>query len=96
MRNAILFIIFLIFSFFINVIFYYISDDYRLFLKNIKNDSNISKLEDSFLSSNIEKNTTNIELLDEKIEVIKSNNQNDIIFNKADNNKVQIKSSISL
>jgi hypothetical protein len=99
MRNAILFIIFLIFSFFINVVFYYISDDYRLFLKNIKNDSDISKIENSSLSlnnENNEKKDINIELLDDDIEFIKPNNENDIIFNKSDNNKVQIKSSINL
>ncbi|MDD3794242.1 MAG: hypothetical protein PHI37_05485 [Candidatus Gracilibacteria bacterium] len=94
MRNAILFIIFLIFSFFINVVFYYISDDYRLFLKNIKNDSNISKIDDSFLpikSQEIEK----IDIIDNDIEIVKPSDENDVIFNNTDN-KVQIKSGISL
>ncbi len=41
MRNLILFLIFLILSFSVNILFYYISDDYRNFLKQIKNDDNI-------------------------------------------------------
>lgn len=108
MRNAILFIIFLIFSFFINVIFYYISDDYRLFLKNIKNDSNISKIDDSFLSiknnfSDTQDSTsiTNDSIIideieiDDSIELVKINNENDNIFDK-NTNKVEIKNSVNL
>lgn len=41
MRNLILFLIFLILSFSVNILFYYVSDDYRNFLKQIKNDDNI-------------------------------------------------------
>ncbi|NVP17636.1 hypothetical protein HUU51_02860 [Candidatus Gracilibacteria bacterium] len=108
MRNAILFIIFLIFSFFINVVFYYISDDYRLFLKNIKNDSNISKIDDSFLSiknnfSDTQDSTsiTNDSIIideieiDDSIELVKINNENDNIFDK-NTNKVEIKNSVNL
>lgn len=97
MRNAILFIIFLIFSFFINVVFYYISDDYRQFLKEIKTDSSISNIDDSLISSSennvpIKSNDFNI---DDSFEIVKPSNENDVIFNKIDD-KVQIKSSINL
>lgn len=45
MRNTILFLIFLILSFSINIIFYYVSEDYRNFLKNLKNEKNIVSLD---------------------------------------------------
>ena len=102
MRNAILFIIFLIFSFFINVVFYYISDDYRQFLKEIKTDSSISNIDNSLISPS--KNNTPIKSndfnnqdsnIDDSFEIVKPSNENDVIFNKIDD-KVQIKSSINL
>ena len=90
MRNAILFIIFLIFSFFINVVFYYTSYDYRLFLKEIKDRYDTHKIEENdILDDNhlVENNY---------IGLIKPNNQNQDIFNKIENNKVEIKNWISL
>ncbi len=41
MRNLILLLIFLILSFSVNILFYYISEDYRNFLKQLKNQENI-------------------------------------------------------
>lgn len=94
MRNTILFIIFLIFSFLINVIFYYVSDDYRDFLKNLKNDELIIKEKPSFINDDFSKKEE--KKIDENIEIIKPNNENSIIFNKLDDNKVEIKSNVSL
>jgi len=97
MRNAILFIIFLIFSFFINVVFYYISDDYRQFLKNVKSDSNIS-VDDSFLylnKENLIKESSDF-LYEEDYGIVKPSIENDIIFSKTDNSKTQVKSSVNL
>lgn len=103
MRNAILFIIFLIFSFLINVIFYYISDDYRYFLKNIKSDNSIlTEIDNSFYKSNSsEKDNQSIEvtddfLLDNNIEIVETNKENENVFDKLDWKKVEVKSNISL
>lgn len=94
MRNTILFIIFLIFSFLINVIFYYVSDDYRVFLKNLKNEEVIIEEKPSFINDDFSKEEET--KLDENIEIVKPDNENNIIFNKLDDNKVEIKSDISL
>ena len=105
MRNAILFIIFLIFSFLINVVFYYISEDYRNFLKDFKNDkysyNSKESLDNNFYDSewnDESSNNTNNDniLLEDNLEVVKTNNENNIIFNKLDNNKTQIKNNINL
>ncbi|MDD3145640.1 MAG: hypothetical protein PHV23_06070 [Candidatus Gracilibacteria bacterium] len=94
MRNTILFIIFLIFSFLINVIFYFVSDDYRVFLKNLKNEEVVIEEKPSFINDDFsKKEETN---LDENIEIVKPDNENNIIFNKLDDNKVEIKSNVSL
>lgn len=100
MRNTILFIIFLIFSFIINICFYYLSDDYRNFLKNIKNDKYSSlDLNNSFIDT-INKEISSDEFTDNQInddfEIVKKNNENNAIFNKLENNKVEIKNSITL
>jgi len=79
MRNTILFLIFLILSFSINIVFYYVSEDYRDFLKNLKNDNNIvnidsnSLINDDFLINLGNSNISEIipkednELIEEKI-----------------------------
>jgi hypothetical protein len=79
MRNTILFLIFLILSFSINIVFYYVSEDYRDFLKNLKNDNTVvnidsnSLINDDFLinlgNSNISeiKPKEDNELIEEKI-----------------------------
>lgn len=66
MRNLILFLIFLILSFSVNIIFYYISEDYRNFLKQLKNQENIEISVDSnddIIEDNQdeEEDTTNVE-----------------------------------
>lgn len=67
MKKIIYFIIFFIFIFWINVCFYFISDDYRFFLKKIKNTDEVVYLDEKninddyvepFLESAIFKNDT--------------------------------------
>lgn len=115
MRNTILFIIFLIFSFLINVIFYYISADYRFFLKNLKkneltieeqsdflnddfsyNTKNVVENEDDKISDEIEKSEIDDIKLDDNIEIVKTSNENNLIFNDDKDNKVKIKNNVSL
>jgi hypothetical protein len=70
MRKIILFIIFLIIIFIVNITFYFLSEDYRFFLKNIKN-------KDSIVNVNLEEKSFNDTLQDEdlvkveKIDIIK-------------------------
>ena len=61
MRNTILFIIFLIFSFLINVIFYYISADYRFFLKNLKKNELTIEEQSNFLNDDFSYNTKKVD-----------------------------------
>lgn len=90
MRNAILFLIFLILSFSINIVFYYVSEDYRDFLKNLKNDNNVVNNDSNFLltddfpinlvNSNTEIPKINEEKVNEKniiddIEIIEPNRE---------------------
>ena len=115
MRNTILFIIFLIFSFLINVIFYYISADYRFFLKNLKkneltieeqsdflnddfsyNTKNVVENEDDKISDEIEKSEIDDIKLDDNIEIVKTSNENNLIFSDDKDNKVKIKNNVSL
>lgn len=115
MRNTILFIIFLIFSFLINVIFYYISADYRFFLKNLKkneltieeqsdflnddfsyNTKNVVENEDDKITDEIEKSEIDDIKLDDNIEIVKTSNENNLIFSDDKDNKVKIKNNVSL
>lgn len=115
MRNTILFIIFLIFSFLINVIFYYISADYRFFLKNLKkneltieeqsdflnddfsyNTKNVVENEDDKITDEIEKTEIDDIKLDDNIEIVKTSNENNLIFSDDKDNKVKIKNNVSL
>ena len=76
MRKIIVFIIFLIIIFIVNIIFYFLSEDYRIFLKNIKNKDNTVNL-------NLEEKSFNDTLQDEpKVDFKKVviNNKNDDIF----------------
>lgn len=88
MRNAILFIVFLIFSFIINIIFYYVSDDYRLFLKNLKNEDNVSEQ----ILLNVNDNFSS----DKTLEVIKKSNENEKIFVETWEENIEIRKEIKL
>lgn len=80
MRSIILFMIFLILSFFLNVIFYYVSEDYRFFLKNVKTDENIitdtvdNKLNNekiTNLDNEIYSDSVDLSLEEDKVDIIK-------------------------
>jgi len=58
MRKIIIFIIFLISIFIINLIFYFISDDYKFFIKKLKNNDTVIYLDD--------KNYDDKKVIDEK------------------------------
>jgi hypothetical protein len=79
MRKIIAFIIFLISIFIINLIFYFLSEDYRFFLKKIKDTDNIVYLEDKTYDDSLEK-----EILDEA-EVVELSNENEKIFELKEN-----------
>jgi len=53
MRIGTKFLIFFIILFSINVVFYYISEDYRFFLKKIKNKDEVVYLEEKGMSDDI-------------------------------------------
>ncbi len=93
MRKIIIFIIFLISIFIINLIFYFISDDYRFFIKKIKNTDDIVYLED--------KQYNDEEIKDEEIlnnaELVNTNKSNDRIFElKEDTWIVSLKNEVVL
>ena len=74
MRKIIIFIIFLISTFIINLIFYFISDDYRFFLKKIKNTDNIIYLDEKKYDDVIEDKILN------NAKLVNTNKSNDKIF----------------
>ena len=74
MRKIIIFIIFLISTFIINLIFYFISDDYRFFLKKIKNTDNVVYLDEKKYDDIVED-----KILD-NAELVNTNKSNDKIF----------------
>jgi hypothetical protein len=78
MRNTILFLIFLILSFSINIVFYYVSEDYRDFLKNLKNDNTVVNID----SNSLINDDFLINLGNSNISEIKSKEDNEIIEEK--------------
>ena len=97
MRNVIIFIIFLIFSFLINVVFYYVSSEYRNFLSNIKAEKILTMEE----TKNNEDNSSSGELTDidennDDLTIVKPNNKNDELFNESQGNKIEIKEEVKL
>lgn len=75
MRRLIVFLVFLVFLFLVNVTFYFLSEDYEFFLKKIKNDDEIVYMDDIVIDDTIRNqlNDSNIavveyESVNEKIE----------------------------
>jgi len=79
MRRIIIFIIFLIAIFIVNLIFYFLSSDYRFFLKKIKNPDEIVYLEDKVYDDTLD-NT----VLDD-VEIINTDKSNERIFELKEN-----------
>ena len=91
MRRLIIFLIFLIIIFVVNLIFYFLSDDYRFFLKKIKDREEIIYLDEQMFDDSWEK-----EILQDA-ELAKVNNINDEIFEKKDDSwLIELKSEITL
>ncbi len=78
MRKIILFIIFLISIFIVNLIFYFLSDDYKFFLKKIKNPEEIVYLDDKVYDDSIDDKILN------NAEVVVTNKGNEKIFELKD------------
>lgn len=74
MRKLIIIIIFLITIFTVNLIFYFLSEDYRFFLKKIKNWDNVVYLEEKKYNDSLEK-----EIL-QKAQVAYTSKENEEIF----------------
>lgn len=80
MRRIIVFLIFLVLLFLVNVIFYFISEDYQFFLKKIKNDEEIIYIDNWILHDTIPE-----EFSEDNIAVIEYNSQLNI---KTENNEI--------
>lgn len=90
MRKIIWFIVFLIIIFIVNLFFYFLSEDYRFFLKKIKDTDAIIYLEEKEISDKIEKEVI------EWWQVIKSSRKNETIFKiKEDTEKIELKEEVS-
>lgn len=74
MRKIIIFIIFLISIFIVNLIFYFISDDYKFFLKKIKNPDDIVYIDDKVFDDTLDNEILN------NAEVVVTNKGNEKIF----------------
>jgi len=78
MRKIIIFIIFLISIFIVNLIFYFVSDDYRFFLKKIKSPDEVVYLEDKVFDDTLDNEILN------NAEVVVTNKGNEKIFELKD------------
>ncbi len=88
MRKIIIFIVFLIIIFIINLIFYSLSEEYRFFLKKIKNSWDVVYLENKNIDDTINK---------KELEFIETSNENESIFDLKDEIwKVMLKSEVTL
>jgi hypothetical protein len=89
MRRLIVFIIFLIIIFVINLIFYFLSDDYRFFLRKVKDPEQIVYLEEKTIDDEIKvENNYDDEIIEEEIEddieIIELSKLNEKIFELKD------------
>jgi hypothetical protein len=74
MRRLIVFLVFLVFLFLVNVTFYFLSEDYEFFLKKIKNDDEIVYMDDMIIDDSIRN-----QLNDSNIAVVEYESVNEII-----------------
>jgi hypothetical protein len=93
MRNAILIITFLILAFFVNVIFFYASSDYRNFLQDFKRDKIATTSEVKDLETEI---ADNISIEDENLTTIAPNSKNEEIFIQNENEIIEVKEEVVL
>ncbi|MDD2871609.1 MAG: hypothetical protein PHS49_06475 [Candidatus Gracilibacteria bacterium] len=91
MRKVIVFLIFLIIIFIVNILFYFVSDDYREFLKNLKNKENTTVSLDEKAFNDIPQ----LEVSDS--EKIVPSTKNEEIFTLEDSKgKVELKNEVVL
>jgi len=102
MRKIIWTVIFLIIIFIVNLIFYYLSPDYKFFLKKIKNTDNVVYLEEKVINDD---KIDELELINNKeekkilswAEVVELSKKNEKIFELKDNDwKVTLKEEVVL
>lgn len=92
MRSLIMLILFLVLTFSLNVMFYYVSEDYRVFLQEIK----IEKIPQNKQIIEENKDINEEKLLEENTSIIETTNKNDEIFEKNEDNKIEIKQEVKL
>lgn len=96
MRKIIGFIIFLIIIFVVNLVFYFLSDDYRFFLKKIKDTNQVVYLEDKVINDEVAISKEEEKIL-EWAEVVEASTKNEEIFETKEDswNKV-LKNEVTL
>ena len=78
MRRLIVFLVFLVILFLVNVTFYFLSEDYEFFLKKIKNDDEIVYIDDDIIDDSIRNqlNDSNIAVVEiDSVDEIKEENE---------------------
>lgn len=79
MRKIIWFVVFLIIIFVVNLAFYLLSDDYKFFLKKIKDKDNVVYLEDKVINDKLEQKTLSW------AEIVELSKENEKIFGSKSN-----------
>jgi len=93
MRKLIIFLVFLVSIFIINYVFYVVSEDYRFFLKKIKDSWGIVYLDQTKVKTEIDKKEENA-LKD--IQIIEVNKKNEEIFSINEEDEVELKDEVEL
>ncbi len=107
MRKLIIFLIFLVFIFLINYVFYIVSEDYRFFIKKIKDPEDVVYVDKEVIDDKIKiDNKKEEELKKEKAienkiledaKVVETSKKNEEIFDTEDNSKeVELKKEVVL
>jgi len=86
MRKLIHILLILIILFFVNFIFYFISDDYKFFLKKIKNDDSVIYTEENTINDNFEVE----DIWESNIVKVNTEKEKDIVVPVEDELKTQI------
>ncbi|MDR2411763.1 MAG: hypothetical protein LBD88_04275 [Candidatus Peribacteria bacterium] len=94
MRNVILVIILLIFTFFVNVIFFYISSDYRNLLQNFKKEKILTEIDTKDDEIKVANDIFAEE--DENLTIITPSVENEEVFTQNKNDIIEIKEEVVL
>lgn len=93
MRKVIAFIIFIIIIFGVNLIFYFLSEDYRFFLKKIKDKDDVVYMEEKVYNDNLE--TIDLDVAEQ--ELVEVSKENEEIFDMDDDSwKIELKNEVTL